>query len=821
MNINKEYLKKAGIIAAFILGFWVLAMWYFSPALDGKMLPQGDMRQVRMMVQNAQEVKAETGEFPLWSDRLFSGMPSNLITGVKDGSFLINWRPLQLFFLVDHPFDFLFLSMLSTFILLVVLRVEKTWAAAGAIAYAFMTFTLSSFEAGHITKVQAMSLLPGVVAGLLLIHRKKWLQGGIVLAVFFGCVISFFHYQIAYYVAFIIAPFAVVSLFQAVQEKELKSWFIQMSVIVVASLLAVSTAIGKIYDTMQYSKATMRGGSEVTSEIPEKGQKTVGAKGLDIDYAFSWSYGISETLTLFVPRFKGGSSDEAVPENDFGAERLPMYFGDLQFTSGPIYMGAILMYFFILGGVFAWNIKKWNLPDARWKEFWYISLFAWLTVIISILLSWGKYFPVNNWLFEVLPYYNKFRTPMMALSVAQAIVPFYAMYALYTVVTAEFKTDQTTSLIKLSGITLASVVGVIVLVGYSQKLQGPMDKQIGGEQNAQIMPMLLELRSRLVWNDIWRSVIFMAMGFGLIYGLMKKQIKTLHAGIVLMVLMAVDFMGVAGRYLKEDQWVDREEEENILPSRIDEQVMQDNKDRARVFDLRYSPFNDNHSAPFHRNIGGYHPAKLSRYQDIISFGITKAGSQLNGETIMNNPVLDMLNCKYILSSGAKGEEVIVRSTAMGHAWFTRESKYFKGAKEALNALQVEDLKQTAILEGEGTSEQYPIDSTSAITLRYYSPDSLVYQTLSNAKSLAVFSEVYYSEKNGSWEVLIDGKPATALRTNYILRGVEVPGGNHQVTWVFKATDRSAMLAVEATTSGILILGLLALVIMPVFKKEDA
>ncbi len=821
MDINKEYLKKAGITAAFILGFWLLAMWYFSPALDGKMLQQGDMRQVRMMVQNAQEIKASTGEFPLWSDRLFSGMPSNLITGVKDGSFLINWRPLQLFFLVDHPFDFLFLSMLSTFILLLVLKVERTWAAAAAIGYAFMTFTLSSFEAGHITKVQAMSLLPGVIAGLLLINRKEWWKGAFVLSIFFGCIISFFHYQIAYYVAFIIAPFAVVTLFQFIEQRDVKSWFIQMAVVIVASLMAVFTGIGKIYDTMQYSKATMRGGSEVTSEIPEKGQKTVGAKGLDIDYAFSWSYGISETLTLFVPRFKGGSSDEQVPENEFGAERLPMYFGDLQFTSGPIYLGAILMYFFVLGGILSWNIRKWKPTDATWKEFYYLSAFAWLTVGISILLSWGKYFPLNNWLFEVLPYYNKFRTPMMALSIAQAVVPFYGIYAVYKIVQADFKSEEVKSIIKISGITLASILGVIILVAYSQKLQGASDSQIGGEQNKQIMPILIELRSKLLWNDVWRSAVFMIFGFALVYGVMKKQLKAMHAGIVLILLVAVDFIGVSNRYLREDQWVDKEEEEKILPSKIDEQIMAENKDAYRVFDLRYSPFNDNHSAPFHRNIGGYHPAKLSRYQDIISFGITKAGSQLNGETIMNNPVLDMLNCKYILSSGAKGEEVLVRNTPMGHAWFTSTAKYYQTAKDALNSLQEEDLRKVAILEGDKSSVEYAVDSNAQILLSYYSPDSLVYNSRSSSASFAVFSEVYYLEKNGGWNVFIDGKPAQGLRTNYILRGVEVPEGEHQITWVYKASDRTALLAVEASTSGILILGLLAMIFIPIFKREDA
>ena len=820
MNVNKDYLKRAGIVAAFILGFWVIAMWYFAPALDGKMLQQGDMQQVRMMTAHAKEIKAETGNYPLWSDRLFSGMPSNLITGIDQGSLLLKWKPLQLFNLVKHPFDFLFLSMLSTFLLLLVLKVDKAWAAAGAVGYAFMTFTLSSFEAGHITKVQAMALLPGVIAGLMLLNREKWAQGAVILAIFFGMMINFFHYQIAYYAGFIMGAYAIVAAIKAYQEKKWKSYGIQLGIMVMASLLGVVTAVGKIYDTMEYSKATMRGGSEVTSEIPEKGQSTVGANGLDIDYAFSWSYGISETLTLFVPRFKGGSSDEAVPENEFGAERLPMYFGEMQFTSGPVYMGAILMFFFILGEVFAWNRRKWRPDDSAQREFTYITWFALLTFVISVLLSWGKYFPLNAWLFEVLPYYNKFRTPMMALSIAQAIVPFYGIYAVYQMVTFEYRGTERATMIKAAGITLGSIIGVIILMASGQSLSGPMDSQIGGAQSAQVLPEIMKLRKSIVWNDVWRSAIFMILAFTLIYGVLKQQLKAMHAGIILILLVAVDFIGVSNRYLREEQWVDKEEEELILPSKLDEQIMADNKNQARVFDLRYSPFNDNHSAPFHRNIGGYHPAKLSRYQDIISFGITKAGSQLSGETIMNNPVLDMLNCKYVLSKGGeRGEEVIMRSTAYGNAWLVNEVKGYSGAKDALNALQVEDLRKVAIVEGATDVAKIAKDSSDFVRMTAYSSDSIRYQSRTQGTGFAVFSEVYYAEKNGAWKVYIDGKAAKAERANYILRGVAIPAGEHDVLWVYEPADRSVMLAAETGSSAALILGLLVIIALPLFKKD--
>lgn len=374
-------------------------------------------------------------------------------------------------------------------------------------------------------------------------------------------------------------------------------------------------------------------------------------------------------------------------------------------------------------------------------------------------------------------------------------------------------------MIKAAGITLGSIIGVIVLMASGQSLSGPMDSQIGGAQSAQVLPEILKLRKSIVWNDVWRSAIFMILAFALIYGVLKQQLKAMHAGIVLILLVAVDFMGVSNRYLREEQWVDKEEEELILPSKIDEQVMADNKGQARVFDLRYSPFNDNHSAPFHRNIGGYHPAKLSRYQDIISFGITKAGSQLNGETIMNNPVLDMLNCKYVLSKSERGEEVIMRSTAYGNAWLVNEVKAYSGAKDALNALQMEDLRKVAIVEGSTDVAKIAKDSSDFVRMTAYSSDSIRYQSRTQGNGFAVFSEVYYAEKNGAWKVYIDGKAAKAERANYILRGVAIPAGEHDVLWVYEPADRSLMLAAETGSSAALILGLLAIIALPLFKKD--
>lgn len=829
MNINRKYLKQIGQVLAFFLGFWVLSMWYFSPALEDKMLQQGDMQQVRLMTEHAKEVKEETGSFPHWSDRLFSGMPSNLITGVEQGSLLLHWKPLSLFNLVKHPFDFLFISMLSMFLLLYVLRVSPYLAAAAAVGYAFMTFTMSSFEAGHITKVQAMSLLPGVIAGLMLLNQKKWLYGAVAIAIFFGMLINYFHYQIAYYAGIIMFVYVVVEAFSTRESKDWKSLGIKVGVLAIASLLSVLTAVGKIYDTMQYSKATMRGGSEVTSEMPSKGQTQVSADGLDIDYAFSWSYGLSETFTLFVPRFKGGSSNELVPDsNPFGVERLPTYFGEMQFTSGPVYMGAILMYLFVLAVVFGFKLKKWDSNNLSLKLYQRIVWFGLAAFVVSVLLSWGKYFFINEYLFEYLPYYNKFRTPMMALSIAQAVIPFVAIYGLYTIIKYEYKGEQLKSMLKTTWVTGLVLLGVTMLVAFSQELQGPSDAQYAQSGNSQVIPVFKELRSELLWSDIWRFALLLAVAVGLVWSGLKKKLQPMQLGLILTAVVAIDMIGVSSRYLTDEQWIEKEEETAISPSKIDEQVMAVNTENARVFDLRYSPFNDNHAAPFHRNVGGYHPAKLSRYQDVISFGITKSGQQLSSDVIMNNPVLDMLNCRFVLTRQQKtgAEDVMLRPSSMGHAWFVDSVIFASDAKNALDLISSQNLKTVAIAEnGNATKPSqlaYNIDSSDSrsISMLRYSSDSILYKSNTTKPSLAVFSEVYYSEKNGAWKAYINGQPAQGLQLNYILRGLEIPEGENDILWVYEPADRSVMVAMETASSAAIILALLGVIALPAFRKNE-
>lgn len=840
MILNKHFLKQAGIFLIFIICFWFIAFSYLAPPSEGMVLKQGDMQQVRLMRYAAEQVKENTGALPQWNDRLFSGMPGSLITGIEQGSLLLKYKVIELFGLVKSPFNFLFVAMLSMFVLLLSVKVDKWLAAAGAIGYAFMTFSISSYEAGHITKVLAMGAMPGVIGGLALLSQRKYLLGAAVTALFFGMVVNYFHYQIAYYAGIMVAIYFLVELASAIRNKDFKHLLMSSGIAIVSMLLAVMTCIGKLADTNDYAKATMRGGSAVVESGGGKGAQ-VGEKGLDMDYAFSWSYGIDETFTLLVPGFKGGSSNEMVNDADFGETRLPLYFGDLQFTSGPVYLGATLVFLFLFGLMLAFVWKKDQPDDTDAKLNFNWAVFALITFLVSLMLAWGRYFPINEILFNHLPYYNKFRTPMMALVIAQVVVPMIGLLGLFRFITlvqnnglselAQKKVFKNTLILAVS---LVGAVIVITMMSDFSALE--TDKRIAEQGGAETVGKIKELRSGLVWNDIFRSIMFIIALVGLVYLALKKQASSMVAGVVLIILVGFDMVGVSKRYLTDDNWEDKDTEEAIIPTAVDNQIIANNPDGKRVFDYRggiNGAFNDNRAGAFHRNVGGYHPAKMSRYQDVMSYCISAPGPTGSGE-IMVNHALDMLNCGFILgiSQDGKSEIAVPRASALGHAWFVDSVKEAGSAKEALLQINTLDLGKNVVIESKDYNAKsasgfvlgrrsFANDSGSSIQRTFYSNDSIVYSSRNNQAGLAVFSEIFYKEKNGAWKVYLDGKEAMALRVNYILRGLEIPAGKHAVTWVYEPDDRSAMVNVEWASSALILLLVAGSLVQLALKKELA
>lgn len=839
MNLNKHFLKQAGLFLLFVIGFWFITMWYLAPPSEGMVLKQGDMQQVRLMRYAAEQVKDSTGTLPQWNDRLFSGMPGSLITGIEQGSLLLKYKVVELFGLVKSPFNFLFVAMLSMFVLLLSVKVDRWLAAAGAIGYAFMTFSISSYEAGHITKVLAMGAMPGVIGGLALLSQRRYLLGAAVTALFFGMVVNYFHYQIAYYAGIMVGIYFLVELVSALRAEDFKHLLLSSGIAAVAMGLAVLTCVGKLADTNDYAKATMRGGSAVADATMAKGAQ-VGKKGLDMDYAFSWSYGIDETFTLLVPGFKGGSSNEPVSDADFGDTRLPLYFGDLQFTSGPVYLGATLVFLFVFGLMlaFVWKKDKPQDADAQLNFNW--ALFGLVTFVVSVMLGWGRHFFINEFLFNNLPYYNKFRTPMMALVIAQVVVPMIGLLGLYrfvTLVQGDGLSEAAQKKVFKNTLILAGVmIGAVVLLTMATDFASPeTDKRIAEQGGMETVNKIKDLRSKLVWDDIFRSIMFIVALVGLVYLALKKQASTMVAGMVMIVLVGFDMMGVSKRYLTDDNWEDKETEEAILPSVIDNQIIANNKDGKRVIDYRggiNGAFNDNRAGAFHRNVGGYHPAKMSRYQDVMSYCISSAGPTGSGD-LMNNHALDMLNCGFIIgiSQDGKSEIVVPRMTALGHAWFVDSVDEANSAKEALSMINTLNLRKHAVIEGAdykaGATTGFALgartfvkDSSSSVSRVFYSNDSIAYVSNNAQGGLAVFSEIFYNEKNGAWKAYIDGKEAKALRVNYILRGLEIPAGKHAVTWVYEPTDRSMMVNIEWASSALILLLVGGSLVQLVLKKDE-
>jgi hypothetical protein len=839
MNLNKHFLKQAGLFLLFVIGFWFITLWYLAPPSEGMVLKQGDMQQVRLMRYAAEQVKETTGTLPQWNDRLFSGMPGSLITGIEQGSLLLKYKVIELFGLVKSPFNFLFVAMLSMFVLLLSVKVDRWLAAAGAIGYAFMTFSISSYEAGHITKVLAMGAMPGVIGGLALLSQRRYLLGAAVTALFFGMVVNYFHYQIAYYAGIMVGLYFLVELVSAIRSKDFKHMLLSSGIATVAMGLAVLTCVGKLADTNDYAKATMRGGSAVAEATGAKGAQ-VGKKGLDMDYAFSWSYGIDETFTLLVPGFKGGSSNELVSDADFGDTRLPLYFGDLQFTSGPVYLGASLVFLFVFGLMlaFVWKKDKPLDSDAQLNYNW--AIFGLVTFLVSVILGWGRHFFINEFLFDSLPYYNKFRTPMMALVIAQVVVPMIGILGLYrfiVLVQGDGLSEVAQNKVFKNTLILAGVmVGAVVLLTMSTDFSSPeTDKRIAEQGGMETVNKIKDLRSGLVWDDIFRSILFIVALIGLVYLALKKQASTLVAGAVMILLVGFDMIGISKRYLTDDNWEDKETEEAVLPSVIDNQIIANNKDGKRVFDYRggiNGAFNDNRAGAFHRNVGGYHPAKMSRYQDVMSYCIGSSSPTGSGD-IMNNHALDMLNCGFIMgiSQDGKSEIVVPRMTALGHAWFVDSVDEAATAKEALNMINTLNLRKHAVIEGGDYkagataglalgARNFATDSTAAVKRLFYSNDSIAYESNNNQAGLAVFSEIYYNEKNGAWKAFVDGKEAKALRVNYVLRGLEIPAGKHAVTWVYQPADRSMMVNIEWASSALILLLVGGSLVQLMLKKDE-
>ena len=793
-----------------VLFFVVLACVYFSPIMfDGKTLTQHDITQFQGGAHEAQEYAKAMGKEALWTNSMFSGMPTYLISLHFPGDwsgYLQKAMTLGLPAVVAN----LFLALLCGYILLVALGVRPLVAVAGAVALGFSSYNLAILAAGHNTKSLALAYAPLVLGGLLVTYRRdKWL-GAALFAVGLTLNVHVNHLQITYYLLLLVALFGIIELISAARAGQLPEFLKRTALLGLGAALAVGVSFGRLYTTAEYSKYSNRGPSELRVPAPTApGQAPAAVNpddagtGVDRDYAFQYSYGVGETITLLIPNFYGGASqmplstDSNLAKAGLPAEYLaamPTYWGQQSYTAGPVYMGAVVCFLFILG-LF--------VVDKR-TRYWLLA-----GTVLSILLAWGKNFETFNYLvFDLLPGYNKFRAVSMALVIAQLAMPILGALALSRVLrlrvavptlpgTKPAMTADASALLPkvlFAGAIAAGICVLAWLASYSFDFSAPFDNELTKQGfTPQLLGALRADRADLLRNDVWRGLLFIGAALGVLYFHLKGQLQVLPAAALMVGLVLVDLWGVDKRYLGENKFQRETIAEAFQPTPADQLILQDKDLSYRVLNVQ-NPFNEAQTSYFHKSIGGYHGAKLRRYQDLIERQISTNNQQ----------VLNMLNMRYLITGDAK-QPVQRNPGALGNAWFVNEVKTVKSPDEEMGALSALSPATVAVVDASKFPQQsaatYDI-AGSTIALTGYSPDELNYRYNATHAGLVVFSEIYYAD---GWQAFIDGKPVPHLRADYVLRALAVPAGAHAIDFKFEPSAYKVGNSVSLASSVLLVL----------------
>lgn len=801
---TKSILTHVGIV----LFFLVVSCVYFSPILNGKVLPQGDLQKSESMKAAQANYHDQTGEYTTWSPSMFSGMPGyQIYTEPQHSAFHAIRNVLNLKFMGwSNTIGVLFLYLIGFYVALLAFGVGPWLALAGALAFGLGSYNIIIIEAGHITKAWAMSMVAPILAGMVLAFRRKYVWGGILFTCALAIQIACNHIQITFYTVIGALFLGLAYFIYSIKENGFRPFLNGLGVLLIGCILAFGSNLRLLLVNQEYMKYTMRGGKSITVTPADLGNgeatnnDNTTATGLDKNYAFSWSYGIGETYTILVPGAMGGGSGEKVDTDsqfykNFRQERAPLYWGDQPFTSGPVYFGAIIIFLFILG-----------LVVVKGPERWWILL----ATILAIILSWGhNAMGFNGWLFDNLPLYNKFRTPSMALILANVTMVLMAILAVKSIFESKKNIQSRDGLKKINmalyisaGITIAILlVGMIMASGFSYS--GAADAQMAQQykDNPQLLQMLQSTlaadRENLFRADTMRSLIFVILSAGVIWLYLNDRLKkSSYLTAALTILVVVDLWGIDQRYLNKDNFT---EERRIRQNPeqydldIDRMAAQYGDVEYRVMDMATDTYNDSKPSAFHNQIGGYSAAKLRRYQDLIDFYINQSSvfAHYQSQAMQGNPmpfdnyaVLDMLNCRYMVLPAQNGPQVIRRNSALGNAWFVKEVQIVEDDNSEILALNDFDPSKTAIVNKKYASllDGLILDSTSSASIEMVyedskSPDLCKYKATCDKPSLAVFSEINYDP---DWFAYIDGKPAEYVCANYVLRAMIVPAGTHEI-----------------------------------------
>ena len=826
-----------------ILAFVLLSFAYFFPAdIENRILFQHDTAAGAGAGQEVKEYYEQTGERSRWTNSLFGGMPMYQIAPSYDSTKSLQWvqKAYQLF-LPDYV-CLTFMLMLGFYILLRVFGIPVWLAGLGGIMWAFSSYFFILISAGHIWKFITLAYVPPTIAGIVLAYRGKLLWGGILTALFVALQITSNHVQMSYYFFFVILFFVGAYFEKAWRTKTLPQFFKASAVLIVAALVGIAANVSNLYHTYAYSKETMRGKSELV-QTGDAAKQT--SSGLDRDYITQWSYGIDETLTLLVPNFKGGASAALSQSETAMSKANPMYsslygsltqyFGTQPMTSGPVYVGAFVLFLFVLGCFIVKGPLKWALIGATF---------------FSIVLSWGKNFmPLTDFFIDYVPLYNKFRAVSSILVIAEFTIPLLAIFALKRLLEEPEILKQEK---KPLGISLLLTAGIALLLaiapgsigsGYvpaqeAQMLQNAVNQQmIPANELSDILANLGEMRAELVSSDALRSFIIIGIGCSLLwlYASGKLRSSLTIAGITILCL--ADMWGVNKRYLNDVQFVPHSiRTETFTKTNTDELILQDTSLDYRVLNFATSTFDDNNTSYWHKSVGGYHPAKLRRYQEMIEHhispemqaaykAIATAGGEMDSVDANKFRILNMLNTKYfIFPAGQQRQTVpILNPHAYGNAWFVNKVQYVNNANEEIDALDSIIPTETAVVDArfkdvlKGATESYK-DSLSSIRLTSYAPNRLTYETNNAQDGIAVFSEIYYPD---GWHVTIDGQPAELARADYILRTMYVPAGQHTIEMRFDPTSLHVTEGIAYGALALLVIGIIVAVLIAKRKYVKA
>ena len=810
-------------VVAIVL-FAVISFTYFFPAVtEGRILSQHDSVAGIGAGQESKEYLEKTGERTRWTNSIFGGMPTYQMSPSYESTDLLKGiENLYHLYLPTYVW-YVFVMLLGFYMLLRAFDFKVWMAALGAIIWAFSSYFFIIIAAGHIWKLITLAYIPPTIAGMVLCYRGKCLTGGLVTALFVALQIMSNHVQMSYYFLFVMLFMAIAYGVKAFKENAMANYLKRTGVLIVAGLLGVCINLSNLYHTYEYSKESMRG----KSELVKANSANQTSSGLERDYITQWSYGIGETFSLLVPNVKGGASvplaanekamEKANPMYGNIYSQLGQYWGEQPGTSGPVYVGAFVIFLFILGLFIVKTPMKWALLAAT---------------VLSILLSWGKNFMgFTDFFIDYVPMYDKFRAVSSILVMAEFTIPLLAMLALKEVVSSpilikERKKEFLISFALTGGLALLfAVMPKVFFSSYVSTMEMNALKSIPADQLMPLLANLEEVRMTLFTSDAWRSFFIILIGAGLVWAYGMGKLKQTALVGALAILCLVDMWDVNKRYLYDGQFVEKQmQTQGFQQSDTDRLILQDEALDYRVLNLASNTFNENNTAYWHKSVGGYHAAKLRRYQEMIEEhisdemqGLFRAVANAGGDMEKLNPaefpVLNMLNTRYFIFPLQGGQTMpLPNPFALGNAWFVDEVQYVNNANDEIDAIHGLNPLQTAVVDKKFAEVVKPMekDSGATVELLAYEPNYLKYEVNSEKGGTVVFSEIYYP----GWQSTIDGQEAAHGRANYILRAMNVPAGKHVVEFKF---DPKSLHVTE--TIAFIALGVLALlaIVMVVLK----